>query len=185
MRWFKWIALTVLVMFSLVLAGLYLARFRPSYGHIEVSVEIAAPLKTVFALISRPENAKKWITDLTEVRTIDPGKNGIGARDRVVMMMDGERNELELQVTAIDPLLRLEMDEWPIGNPSMDFRAHVVYKLRPTATGTVVTESSRTEYKTALGRLLEPIITRAATEALTRYLNNLKRVAEAQQPARN
>ena len=168
----------VVLLVVLMVAALFLARFRPGANVVNVSVDVNASPDALWELISRPELVKKWVPELVETKSETPGKTGVGARDRCVMAMDGERTELVLEVTKLEPPRRLEMDEWPVGSGEGMFRAHITYALEPIAGGTRLTESSLTDYRTYVLKLLEPIISRSAANMLHKDLQTLKALAE-------
>jgi uncharacterized protein YndB with AHSA1/START domain len=170
----------IVVLVVLIVAALYLARFRPGAALISVSVDINAPPEHVWELISSAQAVQKWVPELIEVKNQTPGKTGPGARDRVVMLIGGERTELVIEVAVLDRPRRLELEEWPVGANQGLFRAHITYVLEPIPGGTRLTESSKSDYTSALFRLIEPIITRSAAAMLEKDMQTLKAFAEKQ-----
>ena len=119
---------------------------------------------------------------LLEIRSADPGREGVGTR-RVWVMEDRNNNNQKMEIVAVvqewDPpkTLTLSLDA-PGG-----FRGRQTYRLTGVGDGrTQVEIDSRYQFDNWLAKLLEPLITPSANAKMARDVAELKRMVESQTP---
>jgi uncharacterized protein YndB with AHSA1/START domain len=76
---------------------------------MEHSVEIARPVDEVFAFLADPANLPRWQSGLHEVRK-EGDASGVGARHVEIRSVLGKRLEQTLEVTALEPGRRLDLE---------------------------------------------------------------------------
>ena len=153
---------------------------RENARRFESTIEIARPAPVVFAWITEPDRLKSWIGWVLEIRSLTPGQNAVGAREVWVMEdrnNNNQRMDIEVVTTRIDPNRVLEADLTVPGG----FTGTVAYHLEPLGESrTRLTYRAAFEYEHWLARLMEPIISRSASQKLEEDLARLKQKAEAE-----
>lgn len=143
--------------------------------NITLPVEIDAPVARVWALIDDPENIKLWMPEVVE--TIHPDgidrANPVGTRFIQRIKEGGRVKEYEGVVRAYEPGRHLG-----IRLVDKHFHVDVDYHLSEDRGGTRLDYSCRGEMKSWIARIMGFLARPMAMRQLTRYMANLKRVAE-------
>ena len=165
-------------LFAAVISGLYLAGRSGNGALHETSIEIDAPPDRVWPWLVEPERVKGWVSGLKTVESLTPEKGlEAGARDRLVVEVHGEENELFSEVTQVEPLRALEQRVWQTG--ALAWHEVARFTIEPLGDGRVrFVVTARYTYTTFPGVVLEPIIRVAAGKKLTEDLARLKALVE-------
>jgi uncharacterized protein YndB with AHSA1/START domain len=138
----------------------------------EVTIHLNRPVEQVFAFLVDTGNLSAWQSNLIKSETLTEGPLRTGSRFREVRRINNKEEEIEGEITTLEPNRRLETKT--LSKP----QATVSYVLDPEQDGT------RLRYKfvlvtRGLMRLLEPMIassikkdTQADFETLKRLLEN-------------
>src|SRR5438552_19095269 len=95
--------LQVLIALALVAAvALWFGARRGDRGFIEEEVTIARPASAVFRWISSEELARRWISDVVELRKGDAtGAVQSASNFKLVQLVSGNRVDMKLRVAAV------------------------------------------------------------------------------------
>jgi uncharacterized protein YndB with AHSA1/START domain len=148
-------------------------------SQLQATVDIARPPEVVFTFITEPARVKSWLGWLVEIRSLTPGKQGVGAREVWVMEDRNNNNQhmdIRTEVTRYDPArsyeARLEATE--------GFTGTVLYELQPVdGNATRLIYRGQYQFHHWFARLLSPVITRAAQQKLDEDMARLKQQVEA------
>jgi hypothetical protein len=144
---------------------------------VQQSVDIAQPLKEVFAFVGDPANDALWGSALVEVEQVTPGPLAVGTRFRYVVRFAGRQFETVREVTEYDPNHRLANKT--ISGP-IKFEGARVFEAIEGGTRVTLTGGGRS---TGFFGPAEPLVLRAAKRALHNDLISLKRLLEDQSQA--
>jgi uncharacterized protein YndB with AHSA1/START domain len=157
---------------------------RPGAGLNDVEITIDRPPSQVFAWFTDVDRVKQWVGGLTETSVLgSPTESRVhaGSRLRMTMVLDGERTNLDEEVTLLDApkrlILRLEPSEGAATAKAFTEKAD--WTFEDLGGRTTVHVVARTQYR-GLIALMEPWITSAAEKKLTEDLVRLKNVVEAE-----
>jgi hypothetical protein len=178
MTWLKRIAIALAALAAVAILALLLARLRPSAGTVDVAIDIARPAVQIWPWLNEPGKIKQWVSWTKEVRNLDPGRNGVGARDLWVTEDRNNGNalmETEAISTAYEPHRRMAANLQSTGV----FAGEVTYELRESGGQTTLRMIGRYQYLQWFANLLEPLITPAARDKTVADLATLKRLVEA------
>ncbi|MBZ5523370.1 MAG: SRPBCC family protein [Acidobacteriia bacterium] len=160
------------------IASLWIAGFRKGAGHYEYAVDINRPAADVWPWITEPEKQKKWISWLSEARTLTPDPFRVGSREAWVMVdpgMNSQRIEIDSEVTSVVPNERLELR---VASRGM-FSGDAAYRLTPLpGGGTRVLNYGDYRYDQWFSRLLEPLVSPEAQKKLKTDMGRLKALVE-------
>jgi len=153
---------------------------RENAGRHETIVEIARPAPVVFAWITEPARIKSWMGWVVEIQSLTPDRNRVGAREIWVMEdrnNNNQRMDIEVETTRFNPDRLLEANlKVPSG-----FTGTVTYQLEPLDPGrTRLIYRGMFQYEHWLAKLMEPIISRSASQKLQEDLERLKQKVEAE-----
>jgi carbon monoxide dehydrogenase subunit G len=173
--------LAVVAVLALAVLGLLAAGQRSAAGQVDISVQIDRPAAAIWPWLNEPDKVKQWVSWTKEVRNIDPGTNGVGARD-IWVMEDRNNNsalmETEAFSTVYEPYRRMAARL-----RSKDaFEGEVAYELTEANGRTTVRMLGRYQYLHWLAKLFEPLITPAARDKAIGDFATLKRLVEAARP---
>jgi uncharacterized protein YndB with AHSA1/START domain len=180
MKWLLYALAGIAGLFVLAVATLLVLGGGRGEGNHETSVEIARPAPVVFTWITEPDRVKSWVGWLIDIKSLTPGKTGVGAREIWVMEdrnNNNQRMDIEAEVTRLqqDRLLEARL------NVPNGFTGTVTYELQPLdANRTRLVYRGTFKYEHWLARLLEPVISRSAQQKLEEDLERLKQKAEAE-----
>ena len=181
MTWIKKILVALVLVTGIALLALLAAGMRGGAGEMDVAVEINRPAAAVFPWLDEPGKLKQWVSWLKEIRPLSPGQHGVGVKQ--IWVMEDRNNggapmEIFKESTAFDPPRRLEAKLSAKGL----FSGVASYELIEHAGRTTVRSRSRFVYQQWFARLLEPLITPAASKKQADDFAALKRLAEAFAP---
>ena len=142
---------------------------------LEHSLVIDRPVADVFAFVSDPDNLPRWQSGLLEVTKLS-GDGGVGSRHREVRSMLGRRIEQVLEVTALTPAQRLDLQ---VVEGAMHLS--VEHTFEPAGDGTRLTVVGHGDLGT-LSLLAGPLIARAVKHQSRSDFERLRRVLEADNP---
>jgi len=166
----------------LAVGGLWLAGMRPGHGKIIAQVVIERPAPQVFLWLTDDERVKKWIGGLTEIRQVSASADSseVGRKFRLVEYYNGERVEMEMDVTKFEKDRALSILVSSVGDPNDGFTETGDYTLSEQDGKTRLRFEVRTKYTGFVLRLMEPLITPKAKEKLEEDFHRMKELAEAE-----
>ena len=178
MKLVKTITALLAGMVIVALSGLWIAGFRKGAGHYENAIDINRPAAEVWPWLIEPEKQKKWVSWLSEARTLTPESSRVGSRELWVMVdpgMNSQRIEIESEVISVIPNERLNLR---IASKGM-FTGDATYTLITTQGGvTRVVNSGNYRYEQWFARLLEPLVSPEAHKKLETDMARLKKLVE-------
>lgn len=120
------------------------------------TIEIAAPIQRVFQCIFEPQAVMQWLTHVAEYELLDETRDKVGTRVRQVWDDNGQRTELNGEITAYTPHTRLGLRL-----AGARFKVAVDYVLKDLGGRTELTQETHLQYQGLLriidlgaGRLL-------------------------------
>ncbi|MGQ4557454.1 SRPBCC family protein [Halobellus sp. GM3] len=140
----------------------------------EHTIEIAAPLETVFAFDSDPENWPRTMPSLRNLEIVE--RTETGARMRSTYKLLGRSLDTELEMTVVEPNERLHVTVVGSG-----MNGAVENHFSATDAGTQIALEADYEFgDSVLERLLEPVATRYTNRQFRTHLQNTKDLIEAE-----
>lgn len=141
--------------------------------HFEHTVEIARPVREVFAFVTEPLNYPRWQPSLVEVHPHRRGSLRPGTEVTEVRRFLGREMETVFTCTRCEPpeLVTIESPDGPV-----PFRA--TFALAPAGRATCFTWSLET--RGAVARLAGPVGARATRGELERNATRLKALLEGE-----
>jgi uncharacterized protein YndB with AHSA1/START domain len=140
------------------------------------TVDLPRPAAVVFPWLVEAPLRKRWQGGLTESVPLEGGPPRTGARSREVVLVDGERFEMQATLTALEPPRRLG-----VHLASELFTDELELTLEDVGAGTSrLSYRSAARYRSLLLRLLSPLIASKAEAKLTADLERLRAELEAQ-----
>ena len=137
----------------------------------EVTIHLNKPVEQVFAFLMDTSKLSTWQSNLIKSEQLTEGPLRTGSRFREVRRINNKEEEIQGEITALEPNKRLETKT--VTKP----QAMVSYSLDPEQGGT------RLKYKfilvtSGLMRLLEPVIANSIKKDTEADFETLKRVLE-------
>jgi uncharacterized protein YndB with AHSA1/START domain len=177
--------LQVTVALALVSAvALWFGARRGDRGFIVEEVTIARPAAAVFRWISSEELARRWISDVVELRKGDASGAGQAAGNfKLVQMVNGHRVDLNLRVARVVPNQELTLLV-SSGEPAGGFSGDATFKLIAGDDYTRLVFTSHTQFVRLGDRIFEPVLTFATQRKIRGDLAKLKLLMEAEQEKR-
>jgi uncharacterized protein YndB with AHSA1/START domain len=139
---------------------------------ITTHVVIAAPVATVAAFASEPDNAPRWYVNIRSVEWQTPRPMRIGSRFAFVAQFLGRRLEYVYQVVEYVPHTRLVMQ-----TADGPFPMETTYEWDSTETGTRMTLTNRGT-PSGFSRIVAPFMSAAMRRANRKDLAALKALLE-------
>jgi len=140
---------------------------------VTTRTDIAAPLSSVAAFASEPDNAPRWYVNIKSVEWLTSRPIGIGSRFAFVAQFLGRRLEYVYQVVEYVPDERLVMR-----TSDGPFPMETTYAWQPTETGTRMTLRNRGTPSGFFG-IVAPFMSAAMRRANRKDLAALKALLEA------
>ena len=142
---------------------------------IDVTAEatINRPRSAVAAFVSDPANDTQWIAGIKEAHAVTEGPVGVGSQVARVASFLGRKIEYVNEIDRLDESI-LEMHS--VKGP---FPMHITYTFDENGAGTLARIRVQGE-ATGFFRLAAPLLAGQVRRSITRDVNNLKRVLEAQ-----
>jgi carbon monoxide dehydrogenase subunit G len=139
----------------------------------ELSVEIAKPVHEVWEYLIEPENVPEWQASAFSSHQISDGAMGVGTHLQDERRFLGHRARSEVEVTEFEPerLFTLHGLSGPV-------RFTVRHRLEPSAAGTRVRVEAEAD-PSGIGRLMRPVVERAAAHEIRKDFDRLKEKLEA------
>jgi uncharacterized protein YndB with AHSA1/START domain len=137
----------------------------------EVTIHLNKPVEQVFAFLTDTNKLLTWQSNLIKSEPLTEGPLRTGSRFREVRRINNKEEEIQAEITALEPNKRLETKT--VTKPE----AMVSYVLDPEQGGT------RLSYKFVLNtsgvmRLMEPIMANAIKKGSETDFETLKRILE-------
>lgn len=144
--------------------------------NVDVSnrIVVAAPIATVAAFASKPENAPRWYVNIKSVEWITAPPIAVGSQFAFVASFLGRRLEYVYEVVEHAPLRRFVMRT--VDGP---FPMETTYEWESVSGGTLMTLRNRGT-PSGFSRLVAPFIAAAMGRANRKDLAMLKALVEAQ-----
>ena len=142
---------------------------------IDVTAEatIGRPRSNVVVFVSDPANDTQWIAGIKEAHAVTEGPVGVGSRVARVASFLGRKIEYVNEIDRLDESV-LEMHS--VKGP---FPMHITYSFDEDGASTLARIRVQGE-ATGFFRLAAPLLAGQVRRSITRDVNNLKRVLEAQ-----
>jgi len=180
MKWVWRILFGIIAVVVLAVLGLWLGGFRKGAGINSATIDINRPPAQVWRYLTNDDLVKKWVSGLTEIRHLTPGVEGVGNRFEMTVVMDGERTDMEMEITAFVPNRQIGFKVKSIGHPSMGFTETGEYAIVEQDHNTLLTLTGRSKYYPFWLQLMEPLVTPMAQKKLEGDLARLKSLVEAE-----
>ena len=171
----------VIVLVGLTLAVvLWFAARRGDRGMIEEEITIARPAPAVFRWISSDDLARRWISDLVELRKAeaDTMQHNVPGF-KMTQIVAGHRMEMTLRIVRVVPNQELSLLV-SSGDASGGFSGDASFKLVPGEDYTRLVFTSHTQFASFNDRMLEPVLTLAAQHKVHNDLERLKLLMESE-----
>jgi uncharacterized protein YndB with AHSA1/START domain len=159
---------------------LWFAGRRGDRGMIEEEITIARPAPAVFRWISSEDLARRWISDLVELRKADAGiaqQNVPGFK--MTQIVAGHRVEMTLRITRVVPNQELSLLV-SSGETGAGFSGDANFKLISGDDYTRLVFTSHTQFVSFSDRILEPALTLATQRKVHNDLERLKLLMESE-----
>jgi len=159
---------------------LWFAGRRGDRGMIEEEITIARPAPAVFRWISSEDLARRWISDLVELRKADAGiaqQNVPGFT--MTQIVAGHRVEMTLRITRVVPNQELSLLV-SSGETGVGFSGDANFKLISGDDYTRLVFTSHTHFVSFSDRILEPALTLATQRKVHNDLERLKLLMESE-----
>jgi uncharacterized protein YndB with AHSA1/START domain len=182
MKWIAWILGGLVGLLVLCVAGLWLAGMRPGHGHVVAEIVVDRPAPQVFRWLAEDDRVKKWVGGLTEIRQVSAPASGgeVGKKYRIVEYYNGQRADMEMEVTKYEKDRALSLLISSVGDPNNAFSETGDYTLSEQNGKTRLRFEVQTKYSGFVLRLLEPMITPKAKEKLQEDFQRMKELVEAE-----
>ena len=140
--------------------------------HFELSIEIDRPVHEVWEYLIEPENVPEWQSSAVSSHQVSEGPIGLGARLRDERRFMGRRANSDVEVSEFEPerLFTLHGLSGPV-------RFTVRHRLSENGTGTKLDVEAEAD-PGGIGRLMRPVIERAAEHELKGDFARLKEILE-------
>ncbi|QCC46803.1 SRPBCC family protein [Halobellus limi] len=146
----------------------------PTFEH---TIEIAAPVETVFAFDSDPENWPRTMSSLRDLEVVEETETG--ARMRAVYKLLGISQDVEMEMTVVEPNEHLRVLVEGSG-----MRSEINNRYSATDAGTQIVHEATYEFgDSLLESLLEPVAVRYNDRQFRMHLQNTKDLVEAETEA--
>ena len=151
---------------------------RADAGVSRVTVEIEAPMETVWEWLEEDAKFRQWVSWVESVEYLNPDVKGVGRRTVVEMKEPGQAEAVRVEAvtTSYDPPRSVASEIRAEGV----FTGTEMYRLTALDGGrTRVEVENRIRYTPWLFRLIEPLATPMADEKLRGDMASLKAHVEA------
>ncbi len=142
--------------------------------HFELTVEIDRPLHEVWEFLVDPENVPEWQSSAVSSHQVSDGPMKVGTRLHDERRFMGRRAESDVEVSEFEPesLFTLHGLSGPV-------RFTVRHRLSENGAGTKLDVEAEAD-PGGIGRLMRPVIERAAEHELKGDFARLKQILEAE-----
>lgn len=110
------------------------------------------PVAEVFAFATDPQNASRWLGDVTKVEVLTPGPMRVGSQFRETRMMNGKEHSAVIEVTEHAPPNRHAASATMMG-----VTATYHYTFSPNGEGTRIDMKAEVHGK-GMAKLLVPMV---------------------------
>ncbi len=144
---------------------------------IEQTVDVAAPVETVWSIVTDPTLLPKLVPDIISNESDPPGMVHVGQKGHAVGKIAGRRTEFFSEVTEVVPNKRVVISQRP-GGLFKTFSSTVT--LEPSKKGTRA--SQKFQYEASMGYLGKALsallVNRTINKNAKAFLVNAKELAE-------
>lgn len=169
---FKVVVLVVAAIPVLVVVGLLLAGLRANRAN-HAEIVIRAPAAEVWRHLEDPALVKGWVGGLVEIESLTHSTTAeVGARDRLIVEVNGQRNELFSVITAVERGRHIA--QRVTAEKGLPFTEDMSFTLVDEGQSTRFVIDATWQYTTWAGRLLEPVIAKMAQKKVEEDLVRLK-----------
>jgi uncharacterized protein YndB with AHSA1/START domain len=175
----RMVQVVVLVVLTLAVVLWFAAR-RGDRGMIEEEITIARPATAVFRWISSEDLARRWISDVVELRKADAEvtqQNVPGFK--MTQIIAGRRVEMTLRIARVVPNQELSLLV-SSGDATKGFSGDANFKLISGDDYTRLVFSSHTRFVSSSDRFFEPVLTIATQRKIHDDLEKLKLLMESE-----
>ena len=139
----------------------------------QMTIDINAPVETVFAHLDDPEFAKKWIGGLDSMQALTEGGNRVGAKTKHVYKENGRTIEMMEETLIYEPGKKVK-----IHGKADGFELTAQYELQAIPTGTRLHYESETNMTSLMMKLMSVIINHSSNNKINEDLHRLKSLIE-------
>ena len=141
----------------------------------ELSIDIDRPVHEVWEYLTEPENVPEWQSSAVSSHQVSAGPIGVGARLQDERRFLGKRATSDVEVSEFEPerLFTLHGLSGPV-------RFTVRHRLSQNGSGTRLDVEAEADPGSGLGRLVRPVVERAAEHELKGDFARLKAILEAE-----
>lgn len=140
----------------------------------EHTIEIRAPVETVFAFDTDPHNWTRTMSSLRNLEIVEETESG--ARMRAVYKILGISQDVDIEMRVVEPDEHLHIS---VNGSGMGSEIDIYYS--ETDTGTRVVHEATYEFgDSLLDSILEPVATRYTSRQFRMHLENTKDLVEAE-----
>jgi uncharacterized protein YndB with AHSA1/START domain len=159
---------------------LWFAGRRGDRGMIEEEVTIARQAPAVFRWISSEDLARRWISDVVELRIDDASASRLGERSfKMTQLIVGHRVEMMLRIARVVPNQELHLLV-SSGDSNEGFSGDASFTLISGDDYTRVIFTSHTQFASLGDRIFEPALTLATQRKVHDDLARLKLLMESE-----
>jgi uncharacterized protein YndB with AHSA1/START domain len=159
---------------------LWFAARRGDRGMIEEEITIARPASAVFRWISSEDLARRWISDLVELRKADSEAQQSAPGFKMGQIVAGHRVEMTLRIVRVVPNQELSLLV-SSGDSTAGFSGDANFKLISGDDYTRLVFTSHTRFISLRDRFFEPVLTSATQRKIHNDLARLKLLMESEQ----
>jgi uncharacterized protein YndB with AHSA1/START domain len=159
---------------------LWFAARRGDRGMIEEEITIARPAPAVFRWISSEDLARRWISDIVELRKAEANDSPLNSPGfKMTQIIAGRRVEMTLRIARVVPNQELSLLV-SSGDSTSGFSGDANFKLISGDDYTRLVFTSHTQYVTLRDRIVEPALTFATQRKVHDDLEKLKLLMESE-----
>jgi len=139
----------------------------------QMTIDINAPVETVFTHLDDAEFAKQWIGGLDSMEVLTEGGNRVGAKTKHIYIENGRTIEMLEETLVYEPDKKVK-----IYGKTDGFELTVQYELEAIATGTRLHYEAETNMTSFMMKLMSVIINHSSNNKTHEDLNRLKSLIE-------
>jgi uncharacterized protein YndB with AHSA1/START domain len=182
-KWMRFLIRTLQVIVALALvvaAALWFGARRGDRGFIEEEITVARPAAAVFRWISSEDLARRWVSDLIELRKTEANGAPDATTLKLVELVNGHRVAMSVRVVRVVPNRELSLLIFSEEAAAGGFSGDANFNLIPGDDYTRLVFSSHTQFVSLGDRICEPILTLAMQRKMHADLERLKILIEAE-----
>ena len=177
MKILKYASLGFVGILLAAVAILFILASREDANKMTVSVEIDKSPAELWPWLEEPEKIKQWVGWVVEIKSLTPGKQGVGAKAHWVMEdlnNGGARVEMDDEVIEYVPLKKIATRLAATGS----FTGESSYVLEDLGGRTRLTATGRYDFGSTFVKLLTALVMSSASDKLKDDMVRLKGLVE-------